>query len=260
MTLDVSPESESGTHISDELGLGLALDGDSLVGSDVITPEMCVPGADVLRASILALWTDVVSGLLVGSVIAPRVPVTLDLAVDVIEDLSPGERLQVTGHVVKAGRSVAFTRVDFLSGSGEPVALGTASFMAAPDVTLSMPSLAESLAMNHQGGGRLSRPYAERVGCSRRAAGVAELPRSEEGLNSSKTINGGFIALLAEEAVLSLEPGTALSSLMMRYLRPARTGPLVATASARAGLATVEVRDTGDEDRLAVTATARTRA
>ena len=60
----------------------MRLAGDGLEGEATVVPEMHVPGTDCLRASILAVWTDVLSGLLVGQVITPRVPVTLELAVD----------------------------------------------------------------------------------------------------------------------------------------------------------------------------------
>jgi hypothetical protein len=43
----------------------------------------------------------------------------------------------------------------------------------------------------------------------------------------------------------------------MRYLRPARVGPVVATATAHGPLAQVDVRDAGSDDKLAVVATAR---
>jgi acyl-coenzyme A thioesterase PaaI-like protein len=84
------------------------------------------------------------------------------------------------------------------------------------------------------------------------------LPRSEDGLNSSKTVNGGLIALAVEEAVLSATPGAYLSSLAMRYLRPVRIGPAIATAQVSDGLGRVEVRDGGSDDRLAVYAITRT--
>jgi acyl dehydratase len=100
-------------------------------------------------------------------------------------------------------------------------------------------------------------PLAERAGCERRGPGVAVLPRTDDGRNSSKTLNGGLIALAVEEAVLSLTPGATLSSLAMRYLRPVRVGPAVATETMRAGVGQVEVRDTGSDDRLAVVATTR---
>ena len=65
------------------------------------------------------------------------------------------------------------------------------------------------------------------------------------------------LALAAEEAVLSLAPGETLGSLALRYLQPVRVGPAVASATLSAGLARVEVRDSGREDRLAVMASAR---
>jgi acyl-coenzyme A thioesterase PaaI-like protein len=88
---------------------------------------------------------------------------------------------------------------------------------------------------------------------------VAALGHSDEVLNASNTVNGGLIALVAEEAVLSLSPpGESVASLDLRYLQPARVGPVVATAEARHGLGRVEVRDEGNDNRLCVAATTRT--
>jgi acyl-coenzyme A thioesterase PaaI-like protein len=53
-------------------------------------------------------------------------------------------------------------------------------------------------------------------------------------------------------------PGESLASLDLRYLQPARVGPVVATAEVRHGLGRVEVRDEGNENRLCVAATTRT--
>ena len=44
----------------------------------------------------------------------------------------------------------------------------------------------------------------------------------------------------------------------LRYLGAVRAGPLVATARVHDGLGQVELRDTGNGDRLSATATART--
>jgi len=86
---------------------------------------------------------------------------------------------------------------------------------------------------------------------------MAVLHRSEDGLNGAKTVHGGLIALAAEESVLSLLPDCTLSSLAVRYLPPVRVGPAVATASVADGLGRVELRDGGNDYRLAVTATTR---
>jgi acyl-coenzyme A thioesterase PaaI-like protein len=116
------------------------------------------------------------------------------------------------------------------------------------DLSIDMPAAPE----------RLSMPLAERAGCERRRPGVAVLPRTEDGLNASNTVNGGLIALAAEEAVLSLVPGDSLSFLGLRYLQPARVGPVVATARLHEGVGRIELRDSGNDNRLATLATART--
>ena len=146
--------------------------------------------------------------------------------------------------------------VTFTSDDGDPIAVGGGSFMVAPDPSLRLPS---TLSLDGPPPVQSLRvPLAQRAGCERREPGVAVLPRSDDGLNSSNTVNGGLIALAAEEAALSLAPGGAtLSSLSLRYLRPVRVGPAVATAQTRSGLGQIEVRDAGNENRLSVLATAR---
>jgi len=105
---------------------------------------------------------------------------------------------------------------------------------------------------------RLEQPFAERAGCVRQEPGVAVLARSDDGLNSSNTINGGLIALVVEEAVLSAAPRSTLASLAMRYVRPARVGPLIARAASNGEVARVDVHDSGSDGRLTVTSVTRT--
>lgn len=246
------------THVVSELGLALRIDGDGLAGSAEVVPEMHVPGTECLRTSVLAAWADVLTGLLAGTVLVPRVPVTLDLSVDVTAPLVGVRRVEGRSRVLKAGRSVVALEVVFTAdGSARPVAVSSASFMPAPDVSLTLPPLRESVGSMRQPQGPLRAPFAVRAGCQRQAPGVAALPRSDDALNASNTINGALIALVVEEAVLSAAPGESLSSLALRYLRPARVGPLVATSSRYGDLARVEARDTGADDRLVATATTR---
>ena len=253
---DGVPEHAQG-HVLNDLGWGVRRTEGGMLGSAAVVAEMCVPGTGHLRTSILATWTDTVSGLLVIDAIGPRVPVTLELDVHVYEPL-PGSG-QVLGHgtLVKSGRSVSVAQVDFTDGEGRPLAFGAASFMAAPDATMRI-DFETSADRIMDGAGRLSVPFAEHAGCARTEPGVAVLSRTEGVRNASNTINGGLIALAAEEAALSLTPGTSLESLGLRYLQPARTGPVVARAQVRGGLGRIEVRDAGSEDRLCVLATSRT--
>lgn len=230
---------------------------DSLHGCADITPQMHVPGTTCLRTSILAAFTDLLAGLSAGRVMGPRVPVTLDLAVDLYRPAVDVTRVKAVGRPVKAGRTVFVAAVDF-TGDGAPLATATATFMPVPDESLRLPESALLLERTQHDMVPLEQPFAERAGCVRQQPGVALLARSDDGLNSSNTINGGLIALVVEEAALSASPGTSLSSLSMRHLRPARVGPLVATATHAGALARIDVRDTGSDDRLTVTATART--
>jgi acyl-coenzyme A thioesterase PaaI-like protein len=244
-------------HIVGELGMAISVAGDALHGRVEVTPEMFVPGTSYLRTSILAAFTDLLAGLLAGRVIGPRVPVTLDLAIDLYRPAAGLRHVEGVGQPVKAGRTVFVAGVDFVA-DGEPLAAATASFMPVPDESLRLPDSALLLERTQDETKRLEQPFADRAGCVRQEPGVALLVRSEEGLNSANTVNGGLIALVIEEAALSAAPGTALTSLAMRYLRPARVGPLVATATRVGAVARVDVRDSGDDDRLTVRATTRT--
>src|SRR3954447_654844 len=243
-------------HIVGELGMAISVAGDALHGRVDVTPEMFVPGTSCLRTSILAAFTDLLAGLLAGRAIAPRVPVTLDLAIDLYRPAAGLRHVEGIGAPIKAGRTVFVAAVDFVA-HGQPLPTATASFMPVPDESLRLPDSALLLERTQDETRRLEQPFADRAGCVRQEPGVALLARSEDGLNSANTVNGGLIALVVEEAALSAAPGTTLASLAMRYLRPARVGPLVAAAITNGAVARVDVRDSGSDDRLTVTATIR---
>ena len=247
--------SGSSQHILSELGFAVSQADADLVGEARIIPEMHVPGTARLRTSILASWADHLSGLLAITVTAPLVPVTVELDVHLFAPAPASGTVRCTAKALKAGRSVFMAGVTFTSDDGIPMAVGGGSFMVAPDPSLRLPP---TLSLNGPPPVQsLGMPLAQRAGCERREPGVAVLPRSDDGLNSSNTVNGGLIALAVEEAALSLAPGATLSSLSLRYLRPVRIGPAVATAEVRSGLGQIEVRDAGNENRLSVLATAR---
>jgi acyl-coenzyme A thioesterase PaaI-like protein len=251
----VTTEAER-THLLTELGFALRQVDDRIEGSAAIIPEMCVPETAHLRTSVLVAWTDHLGGLLACLTMTPRVPVTLQLDLHLLAPAPGSGTISCVGRTVKAGRSVCMAAMEFTTEDGEPIAVGTTSFMVAPDPTLSLPS---DLSL----GGpppvpSLQIPFAERAGCERIAPGVASLPRTDDGLNAAGTVNGGLLALVAEEAVLSASPpGTTLASMSLCYLRAVRVGPATATAKVRSGVGTVEVCDTGDDDRLGVTVTTR---
>jgi acyl-coenzyme A thioesterase PaaI-like protein len=242
-------------HLLQELGFAVRQDGEELHGTATVTPYLQVPGVPCLRVSILASWADMLCGMLSMRAFT-QVSVTLELDVHLYRPAPGSGTVTAVGRQVKAGRSVFVGEVEFADSDGETFGFSTSSFMVAPDTTLRPPRFT-SLDVPPQEL-RLGMPLAERADCKRQAPGVAVLHKSEDGLNAAKTVHGGLIALAAEEAALSLAPGTSLSSLALRYLQAVRVGPAVATASARDGLGRVELRDSGNGDRLAVTATTRT--
>jgi acyl-coenzyme A thioesterase PaaI-like protein len=243
-------------HVLQDLGWEVVRVGDERHGEANVVAEMHVPGTPHLRTSILAAWADVVAGHLAVDTIGPRVPVTLDLDMHLYRPAPSSGTVRGIAKIVKAGRSVFVSEVDFSGRDGDVFGFATASFVPAPDVRLSITTLNSPNPLA-QTGSRLTVPFAERAGCERIAPGVAELTHSDDKLNASNTVNGGLIALAAEEAMLSLLPGTTVSSLDMRYLQPARVGPVVAEADVRDDLGRVQVRDKGNDNRLCVVATAR---
>jgi acyl-coenzyme A thioesterase PaaI-like protein len=256
--VDADDDQRPGGHILQELGFAVARAGDEVHGSARLVPEMWVPGTQSLRTSVLAIWTDVAAGHLAISHLTPRVPVTLELDVHVYEQLQGHGTIHALASTIKAGRTVVVVSVDLTDDRGERVAVATASFMAAPDPGLTIsPDILDRMPEPAQHG-LLRMPLAERARCEHPEPGIAVLPRSDDGLNASNSVNGGLVALAVEDAALSLTPGATLASLAMRYLRPVRLGPAVASADVLAGLGRVEVRDAGNDDRLAVVATTRT--
>ena len=255
--MTVSDDLGPSGHVLTELGFGMQRAGDELHGSAPIVPEMHVPGTDVLRISVLATWVDMIAGLLAADVVGPRVPVTLELDVHVVAPPHALDRVHVRGRVATAGRPGVGPTVQLLDGEERPFGFGAGSFVVAPDPSLRMPEQT-GLGGRPPGVARLRQPLAERVGLQRLEGGEIALPRSDDGLNASNTVNGGLLALAVEEAALARTPGETLGSLAMRYLQPVRVGPAVAVADVQGGLGRVEVRDAGADDRCAVIATTRT--
>ncbi|MDT3441445.1 MULTISPECIES: PaaI family thioesterase [unclassified Pseudofrankia] len=248
-------------HVFAPIRVSVRRVGDELRGSVPVMPELYVPGTTCVRMAALVVWSDFLGGRMSVGVLAPRVPVTLDLNVELYTRFWETSEVRVTGRLVKTGRSVVVSAADFRHPDGTPLALATAAFMTAGDPSLVMPPLRWA-DEDEDDAAWVPRPplraaLAEHAGCEVRAPGVAAVARTANGLNASDTINGGLIALAAEEAALSLTPGVPLASMLLRYLSPARRGPAVATARVSGGLGVVEVRDAGAEDRLAVHAVTR---
>ncbi len=240
-----------------ELGFSTDGDGERMIGRGDVVPGMWTPGTERVRTSVLATWADVLTGIQASVAISPGIPVTVDLDVNVVRHPVGEVTIVGTGTVVKSGRTMTVTAVDFrVDGESKPFAFAVATFMASPNPAHVAPEGGFALRrpeLTHP----LSVPLADRAQARRVEPGQVELPWCGENANATGAIQGGLISLCIEEAALSLHPvPRVVESISMRYLRPIRDGNAVALATAHGDIARVEVtaQVTG---KLAVIATAR---
>lgn len=246
------PSAPSGMYIQD-LDLSCEATGDdTATGEASVGPFLRGPTGAV-RLSVLATLADVVAGLPACRATAPRLALTLDIAVHSVGQPT-GDRVRLAARLLKAGRNTIAAAVDVVdASSGMPVAVCHLTFVPSPRPQDTAPVLRGGMRMR----GTLDAPLPEQVGARVSAPGVAEIDHRPYVTQNSGTLQGGIVALLAELAAESLAGG-ALADLDTRYLSAVRTGPGRAVATrAGADLLRVEVRDAGADDRLAAAATAR---
>ena len=246
--------------IVNQLGLTTASDGDAVLGRAEVFPEICVPGTATLRTSVLATWADILTGAIAGRALDPRIPLTLDLEVQVQQPAQVGTIITAEATVTKLGRSVVVCEAWFRDeATRAPIAMSFASFIASPNPEHVFVGGFPDMASLIKDTGRITMPLAERAGCRVVEPGTAEVPHQPDGLNASGAIQGGIVALAAEEAASSLasEP-VVLHSLAVRYLRQFTVGPAVAVATGTSDVSVVRLTDRGN-DRLGAVATARAR-
>ncbi|MEX5712976.1 hotdog domain-containing protein [Parafrankia sp. FMc6] len=238
-----------------ELGLRVAADGLEMHGRAEVVSQMCVPGSSTLRTSVFATWADVLSGAVAGQALNPRIPLTLDLEVQLHDGARQGDQIAAVATAVKIGRTVLVCETRFRNErTGALAALAYVSFIASPDPRHVFPDGFPSLAHIS---GQLTEPLAERIGSRTVAPGTVEVPRRPDGLNASGAIQGGIVAFAAEEAGISLVGRSVVAeALTVRYLRPIMIGPGRATAEVHGSLAVVRIADAG-AGKLTTLATAR---
>src|SRR4051794_30659528 len=241
---DAAAPFSGGLSIVSELGMSLEVGGDVVRGRAVVQQNACMPGTDVVRTSVVATWPGVVTGVIALHAINPRIPLTLDLEVQVREPAPAGAPIVAEAAALKVGRTILVCEARFWhEETGAPLADAVGSFIASPNPEHvfedGLPSFAGSA-------GQLSHPFAERAACAVVEPGIAEVPHRPGNLNSSGGIQGGILALAAEEAAVSLADSRApLASMNLRYLRPFTIGPARAVAEGGNGMAIVRLTDAG---------------
>jgi acyl-coenzyme A thioesterase PaaI-like protein len=243
------------SHIIAELGLQTAADGPAVRGRADVMPEVCVPGTAALRTSVLATWADVLTGTVAGQAMSPRIPLTLDLEVQLQRGARRGDQIGADATALKIGRTIVVCETTFRDETtNAPVAVAHASFIASPDPRHVFPSGFPRMSYPN---GRLTRPLADRIGGRTVAPGTVEVPKRPDGLNASDAIQGGIVAFAVEEAAMSLvEEPVVIEALNLRYLRQISKGPARAVADLHGRLAVVHVTDAGT-GKLCAVGTAR---
>jgi len=228
-------------------GFEVAEDGIHMTGDATVTSALRYPGSGSPRASVLATIADCMVGVPACLATAPKLAVTLDIAVHSVA-AQCGDRLEIAGEIVKQGRSTVAGEVRFTDAeTKELVAHSYVTLMASPRPQ----DLAPPMRLGMRTTGSMTTPFPAFVGIRTVAPGVAEIGLVDFVKQASQSLQGGLFGLLAEVAAESLTHAPVLD-LDIRYLSAVRVGPGRATAKLLGDdLIRVELRDSGSDNRLA---------
>lgn len=241
--------------------LGFTMGEDLAVATATVVAELCVPETDVVLTSVLLTWADVLAGPLATEATMPRVCMTNDLTVRLL-DRPPTGGVHLRAEILKSGRTTTFTETWLAPAASpdRPFAVAHGTFVASPRP---QDTIDLTMLVGDRGSRPLLAPLPERLGVHVVSPGVAEVARRDDLLNPADTLQGGVVALVAEMAALSVAGGGAVAhELDVRYLRTTRVGPARATARVLrddGDGAAIEVRvvDAGADDRLTAVVLAR---
>jgi acyl-coenzyme A thioesterase PaaI-like protein len=241
-----------------ELGLAVRGDADALVGRATATEELCIPGAGVLRPSVLLTWADILTGALANEHTLPQICMTVDLTVRVAAPIAVNAVVHATGRMLKVGRTITFGETVFRTGDDPtPVAVSLSTFVASPRPQDVGTSVVQDASITRRPGTPAREPISATLGTRVVGPGIVEVPRHPRVLNWADTVQGGAVAACAEEAVLALDGAPVPSELEVRFTGAVRQGPMRATARLLGPWARIDVVDVGNDERLVAVAAAR---
>ncbi len=184
-----------------------------MLGDATITEPLRYPGSGLPRASVLATIADCMVGIPACLATAPKLAVTLDIAVHMAA-AHCGNRLEIAGEIVKQGRSTVAGEVRFTDAETKDlVAHSYVTLMASPRPQDLAPDMQRSMRTT----GSMTNPFPEFVGMRTVAPGVAEIELVEFVKQASQSLQGGLFGLLGEVAAESLTHAPVLD-LDIRYL------------------------------------------
>ncbi|MCU1346204.1 MAG: thioesterase superfamily protein [Acidimicrobiia bacterium] len=206
------------------MAIGVAIDGDVVVGSAPVRPQSMAPGTDRIRTGLLATMVDVIAGHAPVGGIGP----TLDLRLQVFSHPPADGRVYVESRTLRAGRNVVVAESLLRPNMASPAfARAVTTFMnnsmgsvfggEPPAPTMEQPSFDDFLGYTV---------------VDSRTLGLEAAPRLTIGPG---VIQGGVQALFAEVAAEhALGDGGRLvaTDLDIRFLSRLKVGPMVAAVEA----------------------------
>jgi acyl-coenzyme A thioesterase PaaI-like protein len=236
-----------------DFGFEVAADGLSMAGSARVSDPFRFPGSGLVRPSVLTTIADCVAGIGALRATTPRLAMTLDITVRLVDGPTP-DQLLIESQVVKRGRSTVAAEVSFSDAeSGLLAAHAFLTFMASPRPQDSAPPILDGMTVR----GSIPADYPTYVGLRVVRPGTTEVELTPFVEQAARTLQGGIIALLGETAAESLA-GRQVLELDTRYLTAVRVGPGCGTATLIGpDQVRVEVRDEGNGGRLAALVMAR---
>jgi uncharacterized protein (TIGR00369 family) len=246
-------------HFTSDMGFTYQIEEGLARGWGWHAPELSVPGTEFPHASVLLTFADIVLGLLSGFAIAPRKSLTADLRAQIM-CAPPFGPIEIEGRLLKTGRTTTVGETSFSApGADLPFAVSFGTFIGSPrpgDVRVTEPAYSAELPKMLT----LTQPFSERLGIRVVEPGVADADHRPDLLNTSDSIQGGVLALVAEMAAQSLATAEAgrtfvVDDLDIRYLRSAHVGPARAQArllhlgDTRATVG-IEIHDLGGDNRV----------
>jgi uncharacterized protein (TIGR00369 family) len=220
-----------------------------------VRPDLCRADGG-LRAGVLATLVDTAGGLVTGLAVLPDWVVTADLSVRMWGPVLRGPA-RAEARLLRRGRTTAIAEILLYDGDASaPCGAGVlTSGVLTPDFAL--PSdlgrpMVPTGPPEPPGG---HPPLTEWLGVRTHPAG-AELDVAPGLLNPWGMVHGGVSAMLVDAAV-ETATGQAVGDLFLRYLRPARAGPIRASVSELGpGAVRVVVSDEGADGRVVAHAVA----
>jgi uncharacterized protein (TIGR00369 family) len=229
-----------------------------------LRPDL-VDDAGAALVGVVAYLVDSAVGMAAGFAALPQWVVTADLDLHLVAPAKVGP-LRADSRVVRAGsRQVLADCTVVDEATGTIVAVATANHSVLPSDRGAPMSVPEPGRIFRQPrlGTTARPPLSERYGIRPvrpvdGAAGAAEVDITGPARNPWGILHGSLFALVCETALLHAHPGARIDDLMLRFVAPARIGPARAQATLLEGdLWRIDVRDVGNDDRLACTSLAR---